>query len=101
MKIKAVVQNNVATVKMLIQHPMETGRSKDQDGTLIPAHFITEVTATCNDVTVFYAQLGTGVSKNPYLSFRFEGANGGDTVKVSWTDNKGESDMAEAAIKAL
>lgn len=101
MKIKAVVQNNTASVKMLIPHPMESGRRKDQTGALVPAHFITEVTATCGNDTVFHAELGPGVSKNPYLSFQFKDAKAGDVLKVSWVDNKGGSDKAEAALVAM
>jgi len=45
------------------------------------------------------AQWGVAVSKNPYLSFKFKGAAAGDTVKVSWVDNKGDSDSAETTVK--
>jgi sulfur-oxidizing protein SoxZ len=40
-----------------------------------------------------------GISKNPYLSFKIKGAAAGDKIKISWVDNKGESDSKEAAIK--
>jgi sulfur-oxidizing protein SoxZ len=45
------------------------------------------------------AEWGVAISKNPYLSFRFKGGKVGDTVKLSWADNTGESDSAEATIK--
>jgi sulfur-oxidizing protein SoxZ len=38
------------------------------------------------------------VSKTPYLSFKFKGASVGDTLKISWVDNKGESDSTETKI---
>jgi sulfur-oxidizing protein SoxZ len=41
---------------------------------------------------------GAAVSKNPYLSFKFVGAKAGDTIKLSWVDNKGESDSAETQV---
>ena len=44
------------------------------------------------------ANWGVAVSKNPYLSFKFKGAAKGDTVKVSWSDNKGESASGEAKV---
>ena len=101
MKIKASVQNNVASVKMLIPHPMETGRRKGEDGSFVPAHFISEVTATCGGDTVFHAELGPGVSKNPYLSFQFGDAKDGEVLKVSWADNKGGSGKGEAVLTAM
>jgi len=47
---------------------------------------------------VMTAQWGPAVSKNPYLAFMFKGAKAGDSVKLAWVDNKGESDSAEATI---
>ena len=101
MKIKAVAQNNVVSVKMLMPHPMETGRRKDQNGALVPEHYITEVTATCGADTVFHAELGPGVSKDPYLSFQFTGAKAGEMLKVCWVDNKGGTETAAEAITAM
>lgn len=101
MKIKAVVQDNAISVKVLINHPMETGRAKDQSGAIIPAHYITEVTATCKGETVFHAELGPGVSKDPYIAFQFTGAKAGDVVKISWIDNRKGTETMESAITAM
>ena len=99
-KIRAKAKGGVTTVKTLMSHPMETGLRKDsKTGKYIPAHNITEVTAEHNGNVVMTANWGTGISKNPYLSFKFKGGAAGDTIKVSWVDNKGEGDSAEAAIK--
>jgi len=48
---------------------------------------------------VMTANWGGGISKNPYMSFKVKGAAAGDTIKISWVDNMGESDSAEAQIK--
>jgi sulfur-oxidizing protein SoxZ len=47
---------------------------------------------------VLTAWWGASVSKNPYLSFRFKGGKAGDTLKLHWVDNKGESDSLETKI---
>ncbi|MCK5361747.1 MAG: thiosulfate oxidation carrier complex protein SoxZ, partial [Gammaproteobacteria bacterium] len=52
-----------------------------------------------NGKTVMKAYLGPGVSKDPYMSFDVKGAKKGDTVKLSWVDNKGESASGEATVK--
>ena len=39
------------------------------------------------------------MSKNPYMSFKFKGAAKGDSLNLSWVDNKGESDSLDAVIK--
>jgi sulfur-oxidizing protein SoxZ len=97
-KIRAKVSNDVTTVKALIQHPMETGQRKDKKGKLIPAHFIQEVTCEHNGTNVLTALWGAAVSKNPYLSFKFKGGKAGDTLKLSWVDNKGQSDSIETQV---
>lgn len=98
-KIKAQLAGGVTTVRALITHEMETGLRKDaKTGQLIPAHFIQEVRAAHNGQAVLTALWGPAVSKNPYLSFQFRGAAPGDTLTLSWTDNKGESDAVEATI---
>lgn len=64
----------------------------------MPAHFITEVTATVNGTPVLAAEMSGGVSKNPYLGFKVKGPKAGDKVAVNWVDNKGDKNSVEAAI---
>lgn len=99
-KIRAKLKGDKTTVKCLMTHPMETGLRKDsKTGKLIPAHFINEVTAEVNGTNVLSTNWSGGVSKNPYLSFAFNGGNKGDEVKITWADNKGGSDSGTAKIK--
>jgi len=99
MRIRATMAGDVADVKVLMNHPMETGLRKDaKTGQMVPAHFIQEVTATVNGATVLTSDLGSGVSKNPYLGFKVKGPKVGDTIVVNWTDNTGDKNSAEATI---
>jgi sulfur-oxidizing protein SoxZ len=99
-KIRAKAKDGVTTVKSLISHVMESGQRKDsKTGEKIPAHHVTEVTAEHNGNKVMTANWGGGISKNPYLSFKFKGGASGDTIKISWVDNMGKGDSAEAPIK--
>jgi sulfur-oxidizing protein SoxZ len=99
-KIRAKEKGGETTVKALISHPMETGARKDKKtGKPIPAHFIQEVVCKYKGTTVMTAQWSGGVSKNPYISFKFSGAAKGDELELSWVDNKGESDSKSAQIK--
>lgn len=98
-KMRAKADGGVTTIKALVSHPMETGTRKDKkSGNLIPAHFIQEVVVEHKGNAVMTANWGPAISKNPYLSFRFSGGAAGDTVKLSWVDNKGEKDSAETTI---
>lgn len=98
MKIRASLKGDSTEVKVLMGHDMETGLRKDSSGNIIPAHFITELTATHNDKTVLLAQFGPSVSKDPYLAFKFKGGAKGDKVVVSWVDNKGDKRTDEASV---
>ncbi|MGB5606829.1 MAG: thiosulfate oxidation carrier complex protein SoxZ [Gammaproteobacteria bacterium] len=99
-KMRANIEGDVTTIKALISHPMETGARKDKKtGETIPAHFIQEVVCEHKGAKVITANWGPAISKNPYLSFRFKGAAAGDTVKLSWVDNKGNTDSMEQTVK--
>lgn len=99
MKIRALLQGDVADVKVLMNHPMETGQRKDpKTGQTIPAHFIQTVTATLNGRPVMEAHWSQSISKNPFLGFKVKGAKAGDRVGVSWVDSKGDSNAAETTI---
>ena len=99
MKIRATMAGDVADVKVLMNHPMETGQRKDaKTGKLVPALFIQEVVATLNGTPVMTANMGGAVSKNPYLGFKVKGAKAGDKINVSWVDNTGDKNSAESTI---
>jgi sulfur-oxidizing protein SoxZ len=98
-KIRALQKNGVTEVKALMRHPMETGQRRDDAGEVIPAHFITEVVATHGDRVVMEAHWGAAVSQNPLLGFRFQGGQVGDTVTVTWIDNRGQRGEGQAVIR--
>lgn len=91
MKLRAKLKADVTEVKAIIIHPMHTGRGKADNGELIPAHFIQTVTVSLNEKPVLEMQLGTGISKNPYLTFRVNSAKVGGKIALSWADNLGFS----------
>ena len=98
MKIRATLKGDMADVRVLMGHPMETGQRKGPDGKLVPKHFIQEVTVRLNGKTVMEGQISQAVSRNPVFSFRAKGAKAGDKIEVSWLDNKGGTNKTETAI---
>ena len=97
MRIRANANGDVVEVKVLIRHDMETGQRKDASGQAIPPHFIQTLVAKSNDKVVLDAQMGTAVSKDPFLSFKFKGAKG-DKITITWKDNKGDTRTDEAVV---
>jgi sulfur-oxidizing protein SoxZ len=99
LKIRTKQQDDLTLIRVLIDHPMETGRRKDEaTGGIVPAHFITDVRIEHNGRLVARGELTTAVSRNPYLSVRFRGGKSGDRIRVSWVDNLGRRDSAETTI---
>lgn len=99
MKMRARMEGDVAEVKVLIKHVMETGLRKDKaTGKLIPAHFIDQVSATLNGRTVLDMQWGVAISQNPYFGFKVKGAKPGDKIAISAVDNLGTNFYGETVI---
>ena len=99
-KMRARLVNDTTEVKLIINHPMETGRKKDDFGQLIPAHFIQLISVRLNDKPVLEMQWGTGISKNPYLTFYLKDAKIGDKIAVNWVDNLGKTGEGDVLVVA-
>ena len=98
-RVRATANGEITEVQTLIQHPMDTGFVRDDQGQLIPAHFIQELTFEYDGRKVFVADWGTAVSKDPYVKFAFKGGSKGDEMKVSWIDNTGAADTTTVKIQ--
>ena len=98
-RIRTKTQDGATEILVLVNHPMETGQRADpKTKEKIPAHFIQKMSFTLNGKEVAVADLGTPVSKDPLVGIKIKGAKAGDKVKVTWSDNKGESNNAEATV---
>ena len=78
---------------------METGiRTDKKTGERIPAHYIEEFVVKHNDKVIINGLLGPAVSKNPFIQFMLTDGKQGDTLELSWKDNKGKADSAKVQI---
>jgi sulfur-oxidizing protein SoxZ len=98
MKIRAQMKGDIAEIRILMAHPMETGQRKDAAGATVPAHFIQSMTVEVGGRKVVDGQIGTSVSRNPVFGFKMKGAKVGDKVVVTWVDNKGDKRTDETAV---
>ena len=99
-RLRAKMKGDIAEIKALMPHDMETGYRRNADtGELVPAHYITDVEAEHKGEIVMSAYWGSAVAKNPYVAFSFTGAVQGDSIIMRWHDNHGESSETEAVIK--
>lgn len=98
MKIRATLEGDVANVRVLMSHPMETGQRKDSDGNVVPLHFIKDIRAALNGKPVFEAAISQAVSRNPVFAFKVKGAKAGDKLSISWEDNRGDKRTDEIVL---
>jgi sulfur-oxidizing protein SoxZ len=97
-RIRIVPAGTNTTVRVLMNHEMESGQRKDSSGKAIPAWHIQDVTVLLNGKPVLMAEWGTAVSKNPFWQFTLKGAKAGDKVAIQWKDNRGDSRTDEATV---
>lgn len=99
-KIRATLKGEVTDIRILMQHPMETGQRKDDSGKLVAAHFIQTFTVSANGKPLIEGQLNTSVSKNPLFAFKARGLKAGDKLQVSWIDSQGDRRSDEGTVAA-
>lgn len=86
----SVKKGEVFEVKSLIEHKMESGQRKDENGDTIPRFIINEFKATFNGEVVFSADWQPAISANPYMAFHMKAEESGDLM-LSWTDDNNET----------
>ena len=93
-KIRATLQGELTDIRVLMQHPMETGQRKDAaSGKLVPSHFIQTFLVSANGKPLVDGQLNTSVSKNPVFATSWSSA--GPTARVKRAATKRRSALPE------
>jgi sulfur-oxidizing protein SoxZ len=97
---ETVKTGDVIEVKTLVTHVMETGNRKDKDGKPIPRDILNLFVAKFGDQEVFRAELGPGISANPFISFQMR-VPGPGTFEFSWTDDNGIKTVETAVLNLV
>jgi sulfur-oxidizing protein SoxZ len=90
-------RGDVIEVRILIQHPMETGYRVDHVGKTVPKNAIRTLTCRYNGVEVFRAAMSPGIAANPYLQFCTIAEASGE-LEFFWTDDAGVQESARQPI---
>ena len=68
-----ITRDSVVEIRVLIQHPMETGYRRGSDGNMLRRdlirRFVCRLEANGNSETVFEARFHAATAANPYLAF--------------------------------
>lgn len=97
-RVPAVVpRGETFVVRVAIQHVMETGFRLTDTGRPIPRNIIHTLAVRYAGREVFRADLGSGVSANPYLEFPVRAVVSGPMV-FDWVDDAGVRGTETVAI---
>ena len=96
----SVRRGEVFEVRVIVQHPMETGFRRDMNGQAIAVHVVDKLACRIAGREVFRAELGTGIAANPYFSFHAVAESSGP-VEVEWSDDRGEKGSASAMLEVI
>ena len=94
---RIIRRGDLVEVRVIIQHPMETGFRVDAWGKRVPRNAIHSLTCRYNGVEVFRATLGTGIAANPYLRFFTRAVDSGE-LEFWWIDDDEIEGRARAPI---
>ena len=94
---KEAKSGELVTVRVAIQHPMETGFRYDNMGRTIPKNVINTLVCHYNGEEVFRAEMGSGIAANPYLQFYVRAETSGD-LTFEWVDDAGERGSERVAL---
>ena len=90
-------RGELVEVRIVIQHPMETGFRRDAGGERVPRNAIHSFACRYNGAEVFRATLSTGIAANPVLRFFFRAAESGE-VEFWWLDDDDVEGRARARL---
>lgn len=88
-------RGELVEVRILIQHPMETGFRLDANGERVPPNAIHSFACRYNGAEVFRATLSPGIAANPMLRFFIRATDSGE-LEFWWLDD----DEVEGSAKA-
>ena len=92
-----VKRGDVVTVRVAIQHAMETGYRVDESGRPIARNVIRAFTCRYKGAEVLRAELSSGISANPLLEFHLTASDSGE-VEIEWLDDQGTRETAKQLL---
>jgi sulfur-oxidizing protein SoxZ len=84
-----IVAGDVVKVRLLVQHPMDTGYLQDLLGKLVPRNVIRLLTCKLGSREVLRVEPSSGIAANPLFEF-FVRATETAEMQIAWIDDKGQ-----------
>ena len=93
----AARRGELVEVRIVIQHPMETGFRRAPQGERVPRNAIHSLACRYHGAEVFRATLSTGIAANPFLRF-FLRATESAVLDFWWLDDDDVQGSAKASL---
>lgn len=90
-------RGEIVDVRIVIQHPMETGFRYDALGRQTPRNVIHTLVCRYGGAEVFRAEMGAGIAANPFLRFSVRAKESGD-IECRWVDSEDVAGVASARL---
>ena len=95
---KSANKGEIIIIKTMAEHVMEPGVRRDPEtGVIYPKKIIDTVICRFNGMQIFKSQWYSGVSANPFMSFKMKAITSG-LVEVEWVDDYGQSSYKKAVL---
>jgi sulfur-oxidizing protein SoxZ len=94
---REVRRGDLIEVRIIIQHPMETGFRYDALGRQTPRNVIYSFECRYGGAEIFRAAMGAGIAANPYLRFFTRAGESGD-IECRWVDQENVSGFVSARV---
>ena len=83
-----IVEGDVFKLRLLVQHPMDSGFLRDLEGVLVKRNVIRHLQCIFHDKEVFRVEPTTDTSANPLFEFYLRATKSGE-LYFRWVDDKG------------
>ena len=93
----AAKRGEAIALRLIVQHPMETGYRLDANGTAFAKNVIREIVCRFHGEDVLRMELGSGIAANPYIEF-FAVADRSGEIVIDWIDDAGVKGQARAMV---
>ncbi len=95
-----IAPGDVVKVRLLIQHPMDTGYLQDLQGKLVPRNVIRQLTCTLGKQEVLRVEPSSGIAADPYFEFYLR-ADQTAEFRAEWQDDRGFQGVLVQTLKVL
>jgi sulfur-oxidizing protein SoxZ len=87
-------------VRLLIQHPMETGFRRDVNGDIIESNLLETLSLDFEGQLVFVARTMNALTANPFLAFIVTIRKSG-IFNARWRDQRGNEGSISASVRVV